>query len=138
MLKVDNRNTRKKCEMCLNLVIKAPERRHWRCSSVFNVNFEHILTFFSVSFVEFEKVNLTWQLFCRRPSANCFWKFEWISWDDWSICRLVPEAYSQPCQTSKMGLVCENSLRLLAVTILEKRFILGVDRILNMPLGSWK
>ena len=37
MFKIDNRNTRK-CEICLKLTIKSPERR----SSVFIVNFEHI------------------------------------------------------------------------------------------------
>ena len=29
--------------MCLKLTIKAPERRHWRRSDVFIVNFKHIL-----------------------------------------------------------------------------------------------
>ena len=38
LLKVNNRNTRTRCEICLKLTIKIPERRHWR----FIVNFEHI------------------------------------------------------------------------------------------------
>ena len=58
VLKVNNRNTRTSCEICSNkdtrttplalceicskLTIKTPERRHWRCSGVFIVNFEHI------------------------------------------------------------------------------------------------
>ena len=29
-------------EICSKLTIKTPERRQWRCSSVFIVNFEHI------------------------------------------------------------------------------------------------
>ena len=29
LFKVNNRNSRKKCEICLNLTIKTPERRHW-------------------------------------------------------------------------------------------------------------
>ena len=28
--KVNNRNTRKRCEICLKLTIKTPERRHLR------------------------------------------------------------------------------------------------------------
>ena len=40
---------------CSKLLIKTPERRHWRLSGVFIVNFEH-----SVSFVEFEQVNVSW------------------------------------------------------------------------------
>ena len=38
MFKVNNRNTRAKCEICPKLTIKTQERR----SSVFFVNFEHI------------------------------------------------------------------------------------------------
>ena len=44
-LKVNNRNTRARCEMCSKLTIKTPERRQWRRSGVFIVNFEHILHF---------------------------------------------------------------------------------------------
>ena len=42
LLKVNNRNTRTRCEICLELTMKTPERRHWCRSSVFIVNFEHI------------------------------------------------------------------------------------------------
>ena len=42
LLKVHNRNTKTKCEICLALTIKTPERRQWRRSSVLIVNFEHI------------------------------------------------------------------------------------------------
>ena len=35
-------NTRRKCEICSKLTIKTPEQRHWRCSGVLNVNFEHV------------------------------------------------------------------------------------------------
>ena len=40
MLKVNNRSTRSRCEICSKLTIKLPERR--RRSGVFIVNFEHI------------------------------------------------------------------------------------------------
>ena len=43
LLKVNNRNTRKRCEICSKLTIKIPERRQWRRSGIFIVNFEHIL-----------------------------------------------------------------------------------------------
>ena len=42
LLKVNNRNTRASCEICSQLTIKTPERRHWRRSGVFTANFEHI------------------------------------------------------------------------------------------------
>ena len=42
LLKVTNRNTRKRCKTCSKLTIKTPQRRHWQRSGVFIVNFEHI------------------------------------------------------------------------------------------------
>ena len=42
LLKVNNRNTRTRCEICSKLTINTPERRHCRRSGVFIVNFEHI------------------------------------------------------------------------------------------------
>ena len=42
MFKVNNKNTRARSEICSKLTIKTPERRHWRRSGVFIVNFEHI------------------------------------------------------------------------------------------------
>ena len=42
MLKVNNRNTRTRYEICSKLTIKTPERRQWRRSGVFIVvNFKH-------------------------------------------------------------------------------------------------
>ena len=42
LLKVNKRNTRRRCEICSKLTIKIPERRQWCCSGIFIVNFEHI------------------------------------------------------------------------------------------------
>ena len=42
LLKVNNRNTRTKCEICSKLTIKTPERRQWSRSGVVIINFEHI------------------------------------------------------------------------------------------------
>ena len=39
LLKVNNRNTRARCEICSKLTIKIPERRR---SGIFIVNFDHI------------------------------------------------------------------------------------------------
>ena len=41
LLKVNNRNSRKRCEICSKLTKKKLERLQW-CSGVFIVNFEHI------------------------------------------------------------------------------------------------
>ena len=49
MLKVNNRNTRKRYEMRLNLTkIKTPERHQRDHSDVFSVNFGHISNLFTV------------------------------------------------------------------------------------------
>ena len=42
MFKVNNRNTKARCEICSKLTIKTPERWYWRRSGVFIGNFEHI------------------------------------------------------------------------------------------------
>ena len=44
LFKVNNGNTKKRCEICCKLIIKTPER-----SAVFIDNFEHILHLFIVS-----------------------------------------------------------------------------------------
>ena len=48
MFKVDNTDTRTRCEMCSKLTIKTPERSQWRHSGVFIVNFEHILRLYQL------------------------------------------------------------------------------------------
>ena len=57
---VNNRNTRKRCEICSKLTIKSPQRR----STVFINTFEHVsylfTTFSSVSTVGFEQVDVCW------------------------------------------------------------------------------
>ena len=59
LFKANNRNTRKRCELCSKLTIKT---RHWRRSGIFIVNFEHIyFTSFSSAFiVDFEQLNVSW------------------------------------------------------------------------------
>ena len=42
MFKVNNRNTRARCEICSELTIKIPEQRQWRRSGIFIVNFKQV------------------------------------------------------------------------------------------------
>ena len=51
LLKVKNRNTRTSFEICSELTIKTPERRNWRHSGVFIINFEKISHFASMYFL---------------------------------------------------------------------------------------
>ena len=57
LFKVNNRNIRTMCEICLKLTIKTPERRHWRRYGILIINFEHISHFVLVNF---ELVNADW------------------------------------------------------------------------------
>ena len=41
LLKVNNRNSRTRCEICSKLTIEIPERRQWRRTGIFIINFEH-------------------------------------------------------------------------------------------------
>ena len=63
MFKVNNRNTRGRCEICSKLTIKTPERHNWRRSGVCIVNFEHIshllLVFLFFVFLPFFWVGFT-------------------------------------------------------------------------------
>ena len=65
--KVNNRNTRKRCEISSNLTIKAPERRQWRRSGVFIVNFEY-----TSHIVNFQQRNVSWEavdyIYKKAPS----------------------------------------------------------------------
>ena len=65
LLKVNNRNTRTRCEICSKLTIKTLEWRHWRLSGVFIVNFEHI----SHLALLFLKLTLSWWM----PPAMSQW-----------------------------------------------------------------
>ena len=48
LFKVNNRKTRRRCEICSKLTIKIEERRQWGRFGVFIVNFEHITHLFLV------------------------------------------------------------------------------------------
>ena len=59
LFNVNNRNTRKRCEICSKLTIKTPERRQWRLMfSLLTLNMFHIFSI--VSIVDFEQVKVSW------------------------------------------------------------------------------
>ena len=61
LFKVNNRNTRKKCEIFSKLTIKTPEQLHWRRSGVLISNNEHI----SHLFLAFLLLNLNKKMLTR-------------------------------------------------------------------------
>ena len=60
LFKVINRKTKKKCEICSNLTIKTPERRH---GCFYCYLRRHFTPFSSVFIVKFEQVNIGWVAF---------------------------------------------------------------------------
>ena len=56
MFKVNNRNTKTRCEICSKLTIKTPEQRQCRRFGVFISNFEHISSQLALVFLL-----LTWR-----------------------------------------------------------------------------
>ena len=48
LFKVENRNTKKRCKICLKLPTETPEQSQWRLSVVFIINFKHISQLFLV------------------------------------------------------------------------------------------
>ena len=69
LLKVSNRNTGTRCEICSKLTIKTPpERRNWRRSGVFVVNFEHISQLVLVFLLSTLKRQLPGGLGCSSSS----------------------------------------------------------------------
>ena len=72
LFKVNNRNSRKRCELGSKLTIKTPARRRRR-SGLFIDNSEPISKpFSSVSIVDFEQVNVCWIRKSFRESSNFF------------------------------------------------------------------
>ena len=64
MFKVNNRNTRTRCEICSKLTIKRPERRYCTPSSnVFIVNFEQVNADWE-DFIGFKSTGQVSSFFC--------------------------------------------------------------------------
>ena len=69
LFKVNNRNTRKMCEICSKLTIKTPERRQWRRSGAFIVDLN---TFVNFSFFKNHFWIKTFPLFQQIFTSECF------------------------------------------------------------------
>ena len=99
MFKVNNRNTRTRCQVCSKLTIKTPEWRQWRRSGFFIVNSEHIshlVLMFLLSTLNAKNVakcqNFLWYIIATP--FNCCSNFKLIS--------LFPESNGQiPVQRQK-------------------------------------
>ena len=68
MLRVHIRKTRTRWEICSNLTIKTPERRHWTCSYFFTINFTYFTRYSSIFIVVF----LSWiSIYPRAERCHC-------------------------------------------------------------------
>ena len=77
LLKVNNKNTRKRCEIYSKLIVKGPKQRQWRRSSVFIVNFEHISHLFLVFLLLTFTNCRTWLFFNKYAHENIF-SVSWV------------------------------------------------------------
>ena len=79
MSKVNKRNSRKRCEICSKLTIKASERCQWHCG-IFTLNFQHISHFFLFPLLTFNKLMLAGKV---TPFVNQYMKTssktQWIT-----------------------------------------------------------
>ena len=75
--KVNNRNTRTSCKMCSKFTIKTPERRNdvVLVSSLLTLTI--FTTFSSVSFVDFEQINVHWIAEIRLKPIIRKYLFSW-------------------------------------------------------------
>ena len=69
LFKVINKNKRAWCNICPKLTIKTSERRQWRCSDVFIVNFEHISHHVLVYLLFLGATNYRWRYFFQVNSV---------------------------------------------------------------------
>ena len=93
LFKVDSRNTRTMCEVCSKLTIKTPERRHWRRSGVFIVNFEqisHIVLIYLLltlnNLADWQMLsNATIQLIYGAAQFTGFYTMGMLIWNMWTL-----------------------------------------------------
>ena len=111
LLRVNNRNTKTRCEICSKLTIKTPERCCWHRSSVFIVNFEDI----SHPILAF--LFLTWTCNCRlgrvavistlsfplsHLSGKAYFKCPLILFKVLSLLNLLQKSLKIPCETFQL------------------------------------
>ena len=101
LLKVNNKSTRIRCEICSKLTIKTPEQRQWRRSSVFIVNFEYILHLL----LAFLFLNLNISL----PAGNDIFEQSYLFLQLLWFAKLNLSFYPIKIITRDDGAFCENS-----------------------------
>ena len=70
--KVNNRNTRKRPDICSKLTVKLPERCHWGRSCVSLLTLNYFTPFASFLIVEFIQVNVCWENYLRFYSFDIY------------------------------------------------------------------
>ena len=116
LLKVSNRKTRIRCEIYSKLTIKTPERRQWRHSGIFIVNFEHISHFVLViPLLTLNTLHMRWCILsddfileqCLHSTYHPKWSFvsvkiavikwnpRWVSFQEFS-CKQLKEIDQTP------------------------------------------
>ena len=96
LFKVNNRNTRTRCEICSKLTIKTIERHQWRRLGAFIVNFKHI------SYLVLVFLLLTLNMYLPAEARALFLPLKKISYQDlrkmehWCCNRLQCQHRTKP------------------------------------------
>ena len=115
MFKTTKGNTKKRSEICSNLIIKTPERSQWRRSGLFIVNFVEdisLLKILHVSIVDFELVNI---------------------YDNYDMIGIRGPSSAAAASKMKRFVIIVNGFQLLNIN--TKRSILDIATVLDLPLG---
>ena len=81
MIKINNRNSEKRCEIYSKLTLEIPEWRHWRCSGIFIVDL-YFKPLSSVSVGDFE--HILGEFLTRNPNLKFSSGVSRISEGRWS------------------------------------------------------
>ena len=131
LLKVNNRNSRTRCEICSKLTIKIPEPRHW-ASFWYLYCYCYLSTYFTpcscVSIVNFEHVIPGWvQIILQNETFKDFNIRSWTTKRNNK--EILSGLYSKPCQASKMKHFVKPVNGFWSLIMFAKCSIIGVWQI---------
>ena len=130
-----NRDIRKRCEICQRVTIKTSERRHWRRSGVFIVNFEHISHLFLVFLLLTLNNVLDWFTEKRRPKKVLQTFGKVVDFEHWIglVYRKEETNESTPKHLARLVLVweCNCLLRSSSIFFLSRTTMLFLPCLLH-------
>ena len=117
LFKVNNRNFKKRCEICSKLTIKTPVRPQWCCSGFFIVNFEKYVAPFSiVSIIDYEQVSVSREVNTGNNQHSLYVFFK----------NAVPKWFQNLKKITCSGVFFSKAISMYAAILLRKHTITAV------------